>query len=63
MSVFDAILEGIRQRGYHNHRLEAHSDLVSHRMIADLQAVCKTFAADCRSGTIRIWAISGSPHH
>lgn len=55
MSVFDEIFDSIVRTGYHNHRLEAHSDIISRRIIADLRATCSSFDADCRSGTIKVW--------
>lgn len=61
MSVFDEILNGIRSHGYHNHRLEAHSDIISHRIIADLRADCRAFDNDCQSGAIRIWHKTKGP--
>lgn len=41
MPLFDDILDGIAQNGYHNHRLEAHSDIISHRIFSDLRAACQ----------------------
>lgn len=61
MSVFDEIAGEIRRVGYHNHRRENHSDLMSHRMIADLQAKCPKFAADCVSGVIKVWYKTKGP--
>jgi len=55
MSVSDEILHAIRANGYHNHRKEGHSDIVSRRILADLRSTCRTFDADIASGAIRTW--------
>lgn len=55
MSVFDEIFAAIRREGYHNHRRETHSDLMSQCIVADLTAHCQEFARDCESGTIKVW--------
>lgn len=61
MSLFDDILDGIAQNGYHNHRLETHSDIISHRIVADLRAACPSFDSDCQSGAVRIWHKTKGP--
>lgn len=58
---FDAAIAAIAQAGYHNHRLEAHSDIVSDGIVADLQAVCDAFRSDVESGVVGIWKNVGSP--
>jgi hypothetical protein len=34
---FDAVLEQIKLRGFHNQRLEDHSDIVSEGVLSDLR--------------------------
>ena len=47
---FDAAIAEIAKAGYHNHRLETHSDLVSDGIVADLQEACEVFRRDVESG-------------
>jgi hypothetical protein len=61
MSVFDEILDAIRANGYHNHRKETHSNIVSRRIVADLRGACAAFANDCETGGIRIWERTHGP--
>lgn len=61
MSVFEEILNGVRGSGYHNHRRETHSDLMSGRMIADLTALCPMFSRDYNSGAIKVWEKTKGP--
>lgn len=58
---FDAAIAAIGKAGYHNHRLEAHSDIVSDGIVADLKFVCEKFQTDVDSGAVRIWKNVGSP--
>ena len=47
MSIpFDKAIEEIKKRGYHNQRLEAHSDIVSNGMFEDLLKHCKALRTD-----------------
>ncbi len=52
---FDHVIEGVRRRGFHNQRLEGHSDLVSEGILKDLQERCAPFAHDLSDGTIKSW--------
>ena len=52
---FDRVVEQIRQRGYHNQRLEDHSDLVSDGILNDLRTGCEPFATDLTAGNVRSW--------
>ena len=61
MSVFDEILDAIRANGYHNHRHETHSDIISRRIVADLRRTCDAFAADLANGAIRTWEKTKGP--
>lgn len=58
---FDAAVAAIAAAGYHNHRLEQHSDLVSDGIVADLQATCEVFRRDVETGVVRIWKNVSSP--
>lgn len=52
---FDDVIEAIRIAGYHNHRLEEHSDLVSQGIFRDLVERCPKIGEDFRSGSIGRW--------
>jgi hypothetical protein len=52
---FADVIEAIRDTGYHNHRLEKHSDLVSVGIFRDLRLRCRQIAADHASGSIAEW--------
>jgi len=52
---FDEAISAIQQRGYHNHRLEEHSDIVSRGIFRDLLDCCSTLRADYERGAIREW--------
>lgn len=58
---FDAALAAIAAAGYHNHRLETHSDIVSDGIVADLMVECEAFRKDVESGAVRIWKNVSSP--
>lgn len=58
---FDSAIEAIKSAGYHNHRLEGHSDLVSDGLVNDLKELCATFRKDLEDGTVRIWKNISSP--
>ncbi|HLC40479.1 MAG TPA: hypothetical protein VJO34_02485 [Methylomirabilota bacterium] len=52
---FDDVIKAIRAAGYHNHRLEQHSDLLSAGIFRDLVKRCPQIASDYRSGRIACW--------
>lgn len=52
---FDEVIEDIKKRGYHNHRLEEHSDVVSMGILRDLKASCPAFKSDLDSGKTKWW--------
>lgn len=52
---FDDVIAGIAKAGYHNHRLEGHSDIVSNGIYRDLLKQCEAIRNDARDGTIREW--------
>ncbi len=58
---FDAAIEAIRKAGYHNHRLETHSDVVSSGMYEDLLRCCDALRTDVDSGAVRMWENVASP--
>ncbi len=58
---FDAAISKIARAGYHNHRLETHSDIVSDGIVADLQLTCEVFRRDVEAGIVSIWKNVASP--
>jgi hypothetical protein len=58
---FDEVIEGIKARGFHNHRLEEHSGTVSQGILRDLRAMCEPFREDFAGGAIREWLDFPSP--
>src|SRR5208282_623486 len=52
---FDEVIAQMSRRGFHNHRLPEHSDLVSSGILRDLEKSCPPFAADLASGRVRYW--------
>ena len=58
---FDDVIEGIKARGFHNHRLEEHSGTVSQGILRDLRAMCQPFREDFAGGAIREWLDFPSP--
>lgn len=61
MTPFDEAIEAIRVAGYHNHRLEAHSDIVSRGLIRDLEALCDPLRRDLAAGVVKVWENRSSP--
>ncbi|MGB8411441.1 MAG: hypothetical protein WCE23_01320 [Candidatus Binatus sp.] len=58
---FDKVIEEIKARGYHNHRLDEHSDTVSNGILHDLLARCKPLRRDFDSGEVRSWLNHQTP--
>jgi hypothetical protein len=52
---FDKVIKDIKKRGYHNHRLEDHSNIVSLGILKDLLKTCPPFREDFESGVINRW--------
>ncbi|MGH7843503.1 MAG: hypothetical protein ACREQT_18545 [Candidatus Binataceae bacterium] len=52
---FDAVIGQIKGRGFHNHRLEDHSDIVSEGILEDLRQRCAPFRADFTDSKITSW--------
>ena len=58
---FDAAISAIGLARYHNHRLEAHSDIVSDGIVTDLRAFCTPFRSDIEHGVVRVWKNVSAP--
>lgn len=58
---FDNAISAIAAARYHNHRLEAHSDIVSDGIVADLRDACRSFRSDLNGGVLKIWKNVASP--
>jgi len=58
---FDEVVDEIKTRGFHNHRLEEHSGTVSRGILRDLLATCEPFKRDFSGGRIRDWLDFPSP--
>lgn len=58
---FDAAIREIAARGYHNHRLETHSDVVSELIYEDLIRTCSSLRGDVEKGLVRMWLNVQSP--
>ncbi len=52
---FDAVVTGILARGFHNHRLEEHSDAIGEGIFRDLVKDCRPLREDVRSGLVDKW--------
>lgn len=52
---FDEVIQAIKVAGFHNHRLEEHSDIVSRGIFRDLLTRCKKIRDDFASGRISKW--------
>jgi hypothetical protein len=58
---FDAAIAAVALAGYHNHRLEAHSDAVSTALFADLVERCAPLRRDLENGTVNVWTNVRAP--
>jgi hypothetical protein len=58
---FDNAIAAIAGAGYHNHRLESHSDIVSDALFADLVATCTPLREDVTNGVVRVWKNVSAP--
>ncbi|MGI8497828.1 MAG: hypothetical protein ACR2OG_09650 [Gemmatimonadaceae bacterium] len=58
---FDDAVAAIAKAGYHNHRLEGHSDVVSNAVYEDLLARCATLKSDVDAGVVKTWINVRSP--
>lgn len=58
---FDDAINAIAEAGYHNHRLEGHSDVVSNAVYKDLLERCAPLRKDVDSGIVKTWINVRSP--
>jgi hypothetical protein len=58
---FDDVIDEIKTRGFHNHRLEGHSAAMSRGILRDLRAMCEPFERDFAEGRIQEWLDFPSP--
>lgn len=61
VTPFDAVIDAIKKRGYHNHRLEEHSDIISELVWTDLIERCETLRADTQAGAVKMWLSVPTP--
>ncbi len=54
-TAFDDLVATIKQEGYHNHRNQKHSDIVSRGILRDLLNTCEPLKADLESGDVHYW--------
>src|SRR5437763_550040 len=52
---FDLVIKHIAAVGYHNHRLESHSDIVSRGIFDDLLETCPPLRRDVEKDVVRRW--------
>jgi hypothetical protein len=60
-TAFDRAIEAIKIHGYHNHRLETHSNTVGDALLKDMLSECSTLRQDFESGVVRAWKNVASP--
>lgn len=58
---FDSAVRAIHAAGYHNHRLETHSDIVSDGIFADLLSTCEALRSDVDAGIVKVWKNVSAP--
>lgn len=58
---FDEAIATIAESGYHNHRLETHSDTVSQGILRDLLATCEPLRRDFDRGVVKNWPNVSAP--
>jgi hypothetical protein len=52
---FDEAIAAVANAGYHNHRLEGHSVVVSNALYKDLLERCAPLKADVDDGVVKVW--------
>lgn len=57
----DDVVEAIKARSFHNHRVEEHSSIMSRGLLRDLRALCEPFARDFGQAQTREWLDWRSP--
>lgn len=60
-TTYTNLIANMQERGFHNHRLEGHSEVVSRGILNDLCQACEPFAGDFADGRIREWLDFPSP--
>lgn len=58
---FDEAIRVIERIGYHNHRLETHSDTVSDGLYADLLTSCPPLRSDVENEVVKVWKNVSAP--
>lgn len=58
---FDRAIAAVAAVGYHNHRLETHSDTVSDGLFQDLVSICEPLRDDVQHGIVRVWRNVSAP--
>jgi len=60
-TAYADLIHRIEERGFHNHRLEDHSEAISRGILHDLCATCEPFADDFAEGRVKEWLDFPSP--
>lgn len=60
-SAYEDLIRRIEERGFHNHRLEDHSEAISRGILRDLRGTCEPFAGDFAEGRVKEWLDFPSP--
>jgi hypothetical protein len=55
MTPFESVVDEIKRRGFHNQRLEDHSNVVSSGVLRDLVVFCPPFSSDISRAVIKAW--------
>jgi hypothetical protein len=55
MTPFESVIDEIKRRGFHNQRLEDHSNAVSSGVLRDLVLSCPPFSGDVSRAVIKAW--------
>jgi hypothetical protein len=58
---FDAVIEQIKKRGFHNQRQQEHSDTIGRGILEDLRHLCRPLRRDLDSGKIQYWLNKRTP--
>jgi hypothetical protein len=58
---FDRAIGAVADAGYHNHRLETHSDTVSDGLFEDLLGICQPLSQDVGNGVVQVWRNVSAP--
>ncbi|MFH1463153.1 MAG: hypothetical protein ABIO70_02090 [Pseudomonadota bacterium] len=58
---YDEVIDHVIAEGYHNHRREDHSDLISDGLVADLLQTCDALRRDVEEGVVKYWVNVRAP--